>query len=81
MSTASKLLAMKEKIEEAKSSLSEQKGRREELLRRLEKEYGVGNEKEARKLLKKLNIEAETAQEELESKVSEIEEALEDMEG
>ena len=75
-----KLLRLKEKVEDAKSTLAKHKGRKEELMRRLESEHGVDSEEEARKLLRRLKKEAEKMEEELEEQVNEIEKAVEDME-
>lgn len=81
MSTAKKLLELKEKVDNAKSALEKHKGRREELMRRLRDEHDVSTEEEARKLLRKLKKSAEKMEEELEERVAEIEKAVEDMEG
>lgn len=76
-----KLLKLKETIENAKSSLAKHKGRKEELMRRLESEHDVTSEEEARKLLRKLKKDVAKMEEELEERVDEIEKAVEDMEG
>ena len=78
---AKKLLQLKEKVDSTKEALTKHKGRREELMRRLESEHDVSSEEEARRLLRKLKKEAEKLEEELEERVAEIEKAVEDMEG
>lgn len=81
MDTTKKLLQLKKKVDDAREALTKHKGRREELMRRLESEHGVASEEEARKLLRKLRKEAEKLEEELEERVAEIEKAVEGMEG
>jgi predicted transcriptional regulator len=78
---AERLLKLKKRVDDTKESLARHKGKREELMRRLEDEHGIKSEEEARRLLRKLRKETEKLEEELEERVAEIEKEVEGMEG
>jgi predicted transcriptional regulator len=79
--TTKKLLQLKKKIDDTKEALTKHKGRREELMRRLESDHDVTSEEEARKLLRKLKKDVAKMEGELEEQIDEIEKVVEEMEG
>jgi len=71
--TEKDLLKKKQELETAKSTVAELTGEKNTLLKRLEKEYGCKDIREARKKIKTMQTGAETLEKEIETKTQEIE--------
>ena len=71
--TNKELLKLKEKIDEAESSVQQLKGRRKELLAQLKADFKCESLKESKAKKKELESELEIIKDKLESKVAEIE--------
>ena len=69
-----KLLRLKEKIDAAKSKVSELKGQKKHILQTLQKEHGCQAIEDAENKIEKLGIESETLQEKIDTISTELEE-------
>lgn len=74
MSTEKELLELKEKVDKAKSQLSEAKGRKEYLVQQLQDDWDCTTVKQANKLLEQMENDLEQLDEQIEEKMEEIEE-------
>ena len=74
MSNEKELLELKEKVDKAKSQLSEAKGRKEYLIQQLQSDWDCTTVEQANKLLEQMEGNIETLDEQIEEKMEEIKE-------
>ena len=72
--TEKDLLRLKKDIDEAKNTLAELNGQKGTLTKQLKENWGCSTIEEAEKVLKKMQIEIEKIQEDIDSGISELEE-------
>lgn len=74
MSNEKDLLDLKEKVDKAKSQLSEAKGRKEYLIQQLQTDWDCTTVEQANKLLEQMEGDIEQLDEQIEEKMDEIKE-------